>query len=275
MRYEDGVLKVVANCFVSNKRLREIIEQNSEWIKQRKNEASIGSEESSSRGKSVCKDDLTRRSGKPISKTKIRKNIDTQKPADRDNFSSGCNNCLSVSSGSKSHGKIESFSQLRMDLMDAKKTFVMGELVSVVSGANSKTYLDGNLLYINERFYTNRESRIKVIKSYLKKIAQLYVADEIANFGSKISLCPARIEFREIGDNWSKCYLATQRILCFDFRIAQLPAGVRKYLIVHAFAHFKNPIHDNNFWSFISRSQPSFRDSIEHLAELDFLKEIN
>ena len=36
LRYENGVLKVLANQFVSDKKLKQIIEENSEWIKTQK-----------------------------------------------------------------------------------------------------------------------------------------------------------------------------------------------------------------------------------------------
>ena len=233
LRYEDGVLKVVANCFVSNKKLREIIEQNSEWIRQQKRDAAaIKIEEK-----------------KPIkSSPQVAKN----RPV-------------------KINPHKEKESALKSDIFSGKKTLLMGDVISVVSGVGTRAHLDGSVLYINEKFCQSRESRLKAIKTYLKKMAQLYVSTEIANFGSKVSLCPTKIEFREIGEFWLKCSVASQRILCFDFRIVQLPQNLRTYLVAHAFAHFLHPIHDDKFFSFVSDFISHHQDCQRQLENYRFL----
>ena len=233
MRYEDGVLKVVANCFVSNRKLRSIIEQNSDWIRQRKQESSVATHAEVKKAENA----------QPQQKQAY---TDTQ-------------------------GKENT---LIRDILAGKRTVIMGDLIAVASSVSAKTYLEGNTLYINEKYCQSREARLKAINNYLKKMAQLYVSVEIANFGSNVSLCPAKIEFREVGDFWVKCSLAAQRILCFDFRIVQLPQNLRTYLIAHAFAHFTHPIHDDKFWNFISNALPHYKDSAKQLEKYRFLKDL-
>ena len=233
IRYEDGILKVIANCFVSNKKLREIIDQNAEWIRQRK------------------QDTVATKATKQVETTGTQ---EKKKPVNNN-----------------THNKENS---LAKDIFSGKKTVIMGDVISVASSVGAKTYLDGNVLYINERYCQSREARLKAIKAYLKKMAQLYVSVEIANFGSNVSLCPAKIEFREVGEFWLKCSLASQRVLCFDFRIVQLPKNLRLYIIAHAFAHFTHPIHDDKFWNFISNALPHYKDSAKQLDKYRFLKDI-
>ena len=233
MRYEDGVLKIVANYFVSNKKLREIIEQNSDWIKERRRETVATSVESKKVESAPRAQD----------KKKIVRTNSSNKEA-----------------------------SLKSDIFAGKKTVIMGDVISVVSSAGAKTYMEGNVLYVNERHYQTRESRLTAIKAYLKKMAQLYVSVEVADFGSNVSLCPIKTEFREIGVSWLKCSQAAQRIVCLDFRIVQLPQKLRMYLIAHAFAHFTHPIHDDKFWSFVSNAVPHWQDISRQLETYDFLK---
>lgn len=234
MRYEDGVLKVVANYFVSNKRLRELIEQNSEWIKQRKQETASTTAATHVEAKNIQK------STPPVKKT----------PSNRQT------------------PNIES--NTTRDMYAGKKTVIMGDIITVSSSVSAKTYLDDDVLYINEKYCQSREARLKAVKNYLKKMAQLYVSVEIANFGSNVSLCPAKIEFRDVGE-WLKCSLAAQRILCMDYRIVQLPINLRMYLIAHAFSHFTHPIHDDKFWNFISNALPHYKDMVNQLEKYNFL----
>lgn len=233
LRYEDGMLKVVANCFISNKRLRQIIEENTEWINQQKE-----------------------RQSKVDSTEDVEKRV-ISKPRKVDNKSAPSNK-----------------NNIEKDIFAGRKTVIMGDVINVESSVSSKTYLDGNTLYIAEKYFENREGRLKAIKAYLKKMATMYVAGEIANFGSNVSLCPAKIEFKDNVEFWVRCSLASQRILCFDYRIVQLPQNLRLYVIAHAFAHFSNPIHDDRFWNYISNVLPRYQDYAKQLEKYQLLKNI-
>ncbi|MCH5151221.1 MAG: DUF45 domain-containing protein [Clostridiales bacterium] len=235
MRYEDGVLKVMANYFVSNKRLRKIIADNSEWINKQKQEQIPCQKEE-------------KKTVEPPKKKVLRQAKETDRPTD---------------------GK-----QVARDIFEGRKTVIMGDVIKVMSTVSAKTYVDGNVMYVNERYYQSREGRLKAIKSYLKKMALLYVSVEIANFGSDVSLCPAKIDFKDIGEFWVNCSLASQRVLCFDFRIVQLPQQLRTYLIAHAFAHFQNPIHNDKFWNFVSNILPRYQDYAKQLEQYHLLKDI-
>lgn len=233
LKYEDGILKVLAFWKLPVKRIKQIIQDNIEWIN----------------------------SQKKMIATPLETNVKQAIP---------CPNVTSLPDDSAQTipGNLVS------EMFAGRKTLVMGDVITICESASSKTYLDGNILYLSCKYYNLRESRLKAIKSFLKKLATLYVADEIANFGSDISLCPAKIEFRENGDFWVKCSLASQRILCFDFRIVQLPHNLRRYVIAHAFAHFSHPIHDDGFWDFLSDTIPKYREYSNELKNYQILKEV-
>lgn len=226
MRYENGALNVVANCFLSQKHLKKIIQDNIEWIRER------------------------RQAENNVEKSIKCEELDNVTPTDRED-------------------------DVVKGVFSGKKTILMGDVVNIAPSISSRTYLEENTLYIFEKSFNNRETRVKAVKSYLKKMASLYVSSEIADFGSNISLCPAKIEFKDVaGTSWLKCSMASQRILSIDYRIVQLPENLRKYVIAHAFAHFYNPIHDNKFWNYISNVLPNYQDYAKQLEYYDFLKDI-
>lgn len=229
MRMEDGVLKVVANCFLTDKKLRQIITENIDWINAHK---SVKLQEPA----------------QPVQSTSAKPAYPTSAPSRE--------------------------GTLLGEVYDGRKTVIFGEVVKVCAGESSKTYLDENVLYIARKNYDSRELRLKSIKSYLKRIATTYVSNEIANFGSDVSLCPSKIEFRDVGDFWIKCSLASQRVLCFDYRIVQLPQKLRRYIIAHAFAHFAHPLHDEKFWNFISNILPRYKEYSKELEQYRVLKDI-
>ena len=234
LRYEDGVLKVVANRFLSDRRLREIIEDNVEWIRARRQEEN--------------------KSKQSVVATKSQSVSTQQKPA------------------KKTEQKVDDVDI--KEVFAGRKTFVLGDLVKVAATASSRTVLDENTLYVPEKYYQSRDGRLKAVKTYLKKMATLYVSTEIANFGSRISLCPTKIEFREIPDAWLKCSQAAQRILTIDYRVVQLPQNLRQYVIAHAFAHFNHPIHDEKFWKCVSSVLPRYEDCARQLEKYRYLKDV-
>ena len=235
-RYEDGVLKVVANCFLSDKKLRQIIDENIEWIRARKQE-----------DKNTNRDSVV--ATKPCNVSHAEKKSQARERDRADEFDF-------------------------RDVFAGRKTLILGDSVRVMPTAAQRVVLEENTLYVPEKYYQSREGRLKAIKAHLKKMATLYVSTEISNFGSHISLCPARIEFREIPDAWVKCSHAAQRILTIDYRVVQLPQNLRKYVIAHAFAHFFHPIHDEKFWNCISSVLPRYEDCARQLEKYRYLKDV-
>lgn len=159
-------------------------------------------------------------------------------------------------------------------MFSGKACLLRGDVFSVRSTVESKCYLDGCCIYIPEKFYASKENRLKALKSYVKKLSAQNVSDEISKFGSYASLCPTKIEFRNIPNSWIKCTTPYERVISLDYRVFQLPEKLQKYLIVHAFSHFTNEGHDEVFWNTVSNYLPRYRSCMEELKQYDFLKDI-
>lgn len=234
LKYENGILKVLANCFLSDKRLRQIIQENIDWVKRQKSDAAL-------------------KQAEPAPPVKREENPVQSTTTQAEEFSCG---------------------RAYRDLFEGCKTVVHGEVVKVVCGTGNKSYLENDVLYLAESYSDTREDRLKGIRAFLKKTALNYVSEEVANFGSNASLCPSKIEFRATGDFWVKCSQAAQRVLCFDYRIVQLPQTLRNYVIAHAFAHFKHPLHDDGFWNFVSNVVPRYKEYAKELEQYRILRDI-
>ena len=232
LKYDNGTLRVVANYFVTQKKIRRIIEENMTWINMRKDK----------------EQELNKHPREDLSLNE---------------------NALTVDAKSD---LIDS--QVIKEIFAGRKTIILGDVLDVRKSVSNKTYMEGASLFISEKSYSDRESRIKAIKSYLRKISLLYVASEVSSFGSKVSLCPSKIDFKDVSGGWVNCSLSSQRNLSLDYRITQLPQDLRTYLIAHAFAHFYIPSHDENFWNYLSNILPRYQDNIKDLEQYDFLKDI-
>ncbi len=234
LQYKNNALYVMANVLISRGKIKKIIEDNSEWIKEQKKSA---------KGCALQNNKLSAEYDIDRKPQKLQQDLQQQKKR----------------FGDKAY--IIEQQQLVKEIFAGRKTMILGDVVSVAPSLSGKTYLDGSTLYMAE-------------KSYLKKIAFLFVASEVSAFGSSVSLCPQKIEFKDIGDCWCKCSLAAQKILCFDYRLTQLPQNYRNYVIAHAFAHFHYATHDDAFYSHLSNVIPHYEDVANQIEIYDFLKDI-
>lgn len=248
MQYKDDALHVLANVLVTRGKIKRIIEENAEWIRaQKKAACECHQQEERKKNDHSDYDDLTYNASQ--------------------SFVGQHNSAIN-------RARALEHQQLIKDIFAGRKTMILGDIVDVLPSLSSKTYLDGSTLYIAEKSYIERDLRIKAIKTYLKKIAFLFVASEVSSFGSSVSLCPQKIEFKDIGDCWCKCSLSAQKILCFDYRLTQLPQNFRNYVIAHAFAHFRYPAHDEAFYNHLSNVVPHYKDVANQIEMFDFLKDI-
>ncbi len=248
LQYKNNALYVMANVLISRGKIKKIIAENAEWIRDQKQS---GNNSALRNNKQFTECDNDRQS-----QQKPKQNLQKQDKRIADK------------------AYIIEQQQLVKEIFAGRKTMILGDVVSVAPSLSGKTYLDGSTLYMAEKSYNDREQRIKAIKTYLKKIAFLFVASEVSAFGSSVSLCPQKIEFKDIGDCWCKCSLAAQKILCFDYRLTQLPQNYRNYVIAHAFAHFHFATHDDAFYSHLSNVIPHYEDVANQIEMFDFLKDI-
>lgn len=237
LKYDNGMLHVTANIFLSKRRIRQAIEENIEWIRSQKERAATIKQASS-----TYLTDATVAANKYFD---------------------------SPSLSQQQHA-----SDIIGDVFAGRKTFVLGDIVDVLPSASTKTHMEDNTLYINDKYFNSKELRLKAIASYLKRIAQIYVSTEVSKFGASHSLCPAKIEFKNIPQGWCKCSLAGEKFLCLDYRISQLPENLRVYLIAHSFAHFYSFQHDDKFYNTLEHFVPNYSALRLELENYEYLKDI-
>ncbi len=147
---------------------------------------------------------------------------------------------------------------------------VGGEIFQVKPTLENKTFCKDNVVFVNKDAFESKDGRLKALKSYLKRVGTNYLSSEISAFGSKYSLCPKKIEIKQL-ENWLKCCEPNNRFVCLDFRVVQLPMDLQQYVIAHAFAHFYKLGHDADFVSVLENFIPYNKDIKQRLADFDFL----
>ena len=157
----------------------------------------------------------------------------------------------------------------------AGRAFLLcGKTYRVAPSEGAKIYIDGGNVFVPQKYCKDKLLRIKALRSYSKRLAEVYLSAEISKFGSSISLCPKKIEYRDLKTTWLKCSMAAERIICMDYRAVSLPLNLQQYLIVHAFVHFDVPEHGNAFWNAVSNYLPKYSDVRAGLKRYAFLFDV-
>ena len=69
---------------------------------------------------------------------------------------------------------------------------------------------------------------------------------------------------------WGSC--ATTGRISLNWRLVQVPAPVREYVLVHELMHLRQPNHSRRFWALVARACPGYpaarRWLREHESEL-------
>ena len=155
-----------------------------------------------------------------------------------------------------------------------KSMLFLGELLDVKSSVSDKTHINDSTLYLSEENYSNKDSRLKTIKIFLRRSAKTMLPSDFAAFGSAVSLCAEKIEFKELKGLWFSCSEAAKRVISVDYRMVQLPAMLQKYIIAHCFAHFRYPDHDSDFAKFLSFCVPNYKQCETEIDKFAYLLEI-
>ncbi len=159
-------------------------------------------------------------------------------------------------------------------VLDGTVVVIDGKYLPVKPSLITKSRLENDCLYIFEDSYAEKTTRIRAVKAFLKKYARECLSEKISVIGCELSLCPIKIEFKELSDGWLRCDEAARRIICLDYRVCQLPDPLQRTVITHAFAHFKYQNHDRAFHAFTDDYIPNCLDNELQLRSFDFLRGI-
>lgn len=233
-KYQNGRICVLAYWLLSRGQIQKILSDNAEWFKAK--QAGVHTTQQ-------------------VEVQPRRDTLPTERQAARE--------C--------SHKKSE---QISDDVLDGRVVVVDGRYFPVKPSLITKSRLENDCLYIFEDSYIEKNTRIRAIKAFLKKYAKECLSDKISVIGCELSLCPTKIEFKELTDGWLRCDEAARRIICLDYRVCQLPDSLQRTVIAHAFAHFKHQNHDRAFHAFTDDYIPNCLDNELQLRSFDFLRGI-
>ena len=82
---------------------------------------------------------------------------------------------------------------------------------------------------------------------------------QLLALASAHGLTVRRVTVRDQRSRWGSC--SRSGTIALNYRLLQMPPGVRRYILVHELAHLLHPNHSRRFWRCVESMDPGFRDS--------------
>ena len=97
------------------------------------------------------------------------------------------------------------------------------------------------------------------VEDDLKQLARTELVLRLQELAAAHDLEPGSVSIRNQRSRWGSC--ARNGNIALNFRLVQMPADVRDYVLLHELMHIRQQNHSRRFWKLVESVCPSFRDA--------------
>lgn len=168
--------------------------------------------------------------------------------------------------------KKEKWIREKLKMVEANKNnelqFETGEILNylgnrytleIIHSDKIKVELIDDKIYI----YSHRESTPQERKAIFENWAKYEFASILKNMtndiGKKIGYFPTKIKIRNMSSRWGSC-IASKRSITYNLQLIYKPLPAIEYVVLHEMAHIEYPNHQKEFWDFVGKFMPDWKD---------------
>ena len=93
----------------------------------------------------------------------------------------------------------------------------------------------------------------------LRELARFELIPRLHELAATHDLQPGLVSVRNQRSRWGSC--ARNGNIALNFRLVQMPAAVRDYVLLHELMHIRQQNHSRRFWKLVEAVCPDFRDA--------------
>lgn len=97
------------------------------------------------------------------------------------------------------------------------------------------------------------------IERDLRVLASEELVPRLLALAAEHGLSVGRVTIRNQRSRWGSC--SRSGAIALNFRLVQMPADVRDYVLIHELMHLKQQNHGPRFWALVEGACPSWRDA--------------
>ena len=98
----------------------------------------------------------------------------------------------------------------------------------------------------------------------LREQARRELPPRLLELAAQHALTVTRISIRNQRSRWGSCSRSGH--ICLNWRLVQMPAMVRDYVLIHELMHLKRMDHSPKFWKLVAAACPQYREARRWLA---------
>jgi predicted metal-dependent hydrolase len=96
------------------------------------------------------------------------------------------------------------------------------------------------------------------VESDLRMLARAELIPRLKELAQHHGLRIGRVSIRSQRSRWGSC--ARNGNIALNFRLVQMPADVRDYVLIHELMHIRQQNHSRRFWKLVAAVCPAFRE---------------
>jgi predicted metal-dependent hydrolase len=96
------------------------------------------------------------------------------------------------------------------------------------------------------------------VEADLRALARCELVPRLHELAAVHELHVSRVTIRNQRSRWGSC--SRTGAVALNFRLVQVPPGVRDYVLIHELMHRRQPNHSRRFWRLVEAACPGFRE---------------
>lgn len=140
------------------------------------------------------------------------------------------------------------------------------------SKREAMTFVDAQQAWIAEqqrRVATVRDQRVPLLALEHTRQRRAQASRELParllELAARFDLTVTRISIRNQRWRWGSC--SRQGHICLNWRLVDMPAEVRDYVLIHELMHLRRMDHSPHFWALVAAACPDYQDARRWLRE--------
>lgn len=97
------------------------------------------------------------------------------------------------------------------------------------------------------------------VEADLRRLAREQLVPRLTELAREHGLEFTRVSIRAQRSRWGSC--SRVGAIALNFRLVQMPALVRDYVLIHELMHLRQQNHGARFWALVERACPGYRDA--------------
>jgi predicted metal-dependent hydrolase len=99
----------------------------------------------------------------------------------------------------------------------------------------------------------------------LRELASTELPGQLRQLAARHGLSVAKISIRNQRSRWGSC--SPRGHICLNWRLIQMPAFVREYVLIHELMHLRRLDHSRKFWKLVAEACPDYRQARRWLLD--------